>query len=122
MSNFSLKCFFPAGGLSNEIIEIKDVKKTQNNNVLTGGAILPFTTAKQKVVIYHSLTELGESDYRAISASCPHKGADISKDELKDDGNVYCSLHKRPICVFSKFNQAFSVEKRDNKYYILSAS
>ena len=123
MSNLSLKQFFPAGGLSNKIIEIKDVKTTTNNSdVLTGITILPNTTIEQKVVIYHSLTELGESDYRAISASCPHQGADISRDELKDDGNVYCSLHKRPICVFSKFNQALSVEKRGSKYFILSTS
>lgn len=120
MSNIILKTLFPAGGVSNNTIEILNVKDTNNADVLTGTAILPATTEAQKVVIYRVVNELGQDDYRAISALCPHQGADITRDELKQDGNVYCSLHKRPICIFSKFNEAFTVEKSDDKYFIMS--
>ena len=120
MSNITLKTLFPAGGFSNNTIEILNVKKTTNPDVLIGTTVLPATTAEQKVVIYHVVNESGQDDYRTISALCPHQGADITRDELKQDGNVYCSLHKRPICVFSKFNQAFAVQKKDDKYFIIS--
>lgn len=120
MSNVTLKTLFPAGGVSSNTIEILNIKKTSNADVLAGLAILPATTEEQKVVIYHVVNELGQDDYRAISAFCPHQGADITRDELKHDGNVYCSLHKRPICIFSKFNQAFAVEKIDDKYFIIA--
>jgi len=115
-----LKKIFPAAGISPESIEITDIKPTKNTGVLVGFTQLPFTGANQKVVVYHAINENGEDDYRVISAACPHQGADISRDELKPDGNVYCSLHKRPICVFSKFNQAFAVEKRGEKFFIMA--
>jgi nitrite reductase/ring-hydroxylating ferredoxin subunit len=121
MNNLFVENIFAAGGVSNETIEIVNVKPTNRDDVLTGTAKLPATSTEQKVVIYQAVTESGEYDYRAISASCPHQGVDISRDELKPDGNVYCSLHKRPICVFSKFNQAFSVEERSGQYFIIQS-
>jgi len=118
MNQESLKAFFPAGGRVDENINILDVQSTSRDDVLVGMAVLPFTDSRQKVVIYQLTLSNGESDYRAISASCPHQGADISRDTLKPDGNVYCSLHKRPICIYSKFNQAYAVVKHDGQYII----
>lgn len=118
MNKDSLKPFFPAGGIAQEDITIVDVKSTDRSDVLVGSALLPLASSVQKVVIYQVTLEDGSEDLRAVSASCPHQGADISRDELKADGNVYCSLHRRPICVYSKYNQAYPVVKRDGKYII----
>lgn len=117
--NFNnLKEFFPAGGVSNKEVVITQLKVTANQHVATGLAILPTTETEQKIVLYTLILENGEVDYRAVSALCPHQGADISRDTLKVDGNVYCSLHKRPICIYSKYNQAFKVIKRDSQFVI----
>jgi len=121
MKRESLQQFFPAGGVTQNDIDIFEVKPTSNNNVLVGQAILPLTDSLQKVVIYQIILDDGSIDLRAISALCPHQGADISRDVLKADGNVYCSLHKRPICIYSKFNQAYAVAKRGTQYVILKS-
>ncbi|XPF95379.1 Rieske 2Fe-2S domain-containing protein [Colwellia sp. RE-S-Sl-9] len=118
MNQQDLKQFFPAGGVVNEDINIFDVKPTNRDDVLVGQAILPSSELVQKVVIYQVDLGNGSEDLRTISASCPHQGADISRDELKPDGNVYCSLHRRPICIYSKYNQAYTVIKRDEQYVI----
>ncbi|WP_426370510.1 Rieske (2Fe-2S) protein [Pseudocolwellia sp. HL-MZ7] len=122
MNQEELKQFFPAGGNVDENIDILDVQATSRDDVLVGMAVLPLTTAQQKIVIYQLTLSNGEYDYRAISASCPHQGADISRDVLKPDGNVYCSLHRRPICIYSKFNQAYAVVKHDEQYIIAKNS
>ncbi len=111
---------FPAGGKVTSPVEVIDVKPTKVAGTFVGHTQLPNTTQSQKVVMYHIVLDSGFDDYRVIPAACPHQGADISRDELKPDGNVYCSLHKRPICVFSKFNQAFPVEIIDGKYFLKS--
>jgi len=121
MNKKNLQQFFPAGGVVNQEINITEVKNTARDDVFVGKAVLPFTESEQKIVIYQVTLENGQYDLRAISASCPHQGADISRDELKADGNVYCSLHRRPICIYSKFNQAYAVTKRDDKFIILSS-
>ena len=121
MNKKKLQQFFPAGGVVNQEINITEVKNTARDDVFVGKAVLPFTESEQKIVIYQVTLENGQDDLRAISASCPHQGADISRDELKADGNVYCSLHRRPICIYSKFNQAYAVTKRDDKFIILSS-
>jgi len=118
MNKDSLKQFFPAGGITQENIIIVDVKPTKRSDVFVGCALLPLASSMQKVVIYQVTLEDGSDDLRAVSASCPHQGADISRDELKADGNVYCSLHKRPICIYSKYNQAYPVVRHDGKYII----
>ena len=41
----------------------------------------------------------------------------MSQDGLKVDGNVYCSLHHRPIRIFSEYNYAYLVEKRADKFF-----
>lgn len=71
----------------------------------------------KKVLIFVQKLSDGKTEYRAIPAKCPHQGADISQDELKADGNVYCSLHHRPICVYSEYT--YLVEKRASKYFIV---
>lgn len=114
----NLKHFYPAGGIAQTQIEILDVKPTKIAGVLVGLATLPLAPSEQKVVIYQLTLADGSEDLRAVSALCPHQGADISRDELKPDGNVYCSLHKRPICIYSKYNQAFRVVKQDEQYVI----
>jgi nitrite reductase/ring-hydroxylating ferredoxin subunit len=118
MNQENLKQFVPAGGKALQDIKITDVNPTNRADVYVGMAVLPSTESKQKVVIYQLTLEDGSEDLRAISASCPHQGADISRDELKPDGNVYCSLHKRPICIYSKYNQAYAVVKREGQYII----
>ena len=121
MSQINLQNIFPVGGVVKQDINIIEVKPTAKEGVLVGKAILPLTNAEQKIVIYQVKLESGSEDIRAVSASCPHQGADISRDELKADGNVYCSLHKRPICIYSKFNQAYAVTKRNEQYVILAS-
>lgn len=118
MNQQDLKQFFPAGGVVNEDISISDVRPTNRDDVLVGQAILPLSESVQKIVIYKVDLDNALEDLRAVSASCPHQGADISRDELKPDGNVYCSLHRRPICIYSKYNQAYAVIKRDEQYVI----
>jgi nitrite reductase/ring-hydroxylating ferredoxin subunit len=120
MHQKSLKQFFPAGGIITEDIFINKIKTTSKDDVLVGMATLPLSEGEQKIVIYKLTLENGSVDLRAVSALCPHQGADISRDELKADGNVYCSLHKRPICIYSKYNQSYRVVKRNEKYLIIS--
>lgn len=118
MNQQNLQQFFPAGGIVKKEVSINEVQPTLREDVFVGKAILPLTETKQKIVIYQVTLEDGRDDLRAISALCPHQGADISRDELKADGNVYCSLHRRPICIYSKFNQAYAVTKYDDQYVI----
>jgi len=121
MNQQDLKSFFPASGISNKTINISEVKATSEKHILVGRAQLPLSDAVQKVVIYKITLDNGTEDLRVVSALCPHQGADISKDTLKPDGNVYCSLHRRPICIYSKYNQAYAVTLRDDEYVILQS-
>lgn len=120
MKKIDLKVYYPAGGKVNNEIVIAEVKSTSHKHVFTGTAVLPLTEQEQKVIIYCLELEEGNVDYRAIPARCPHQGADITTDELKLDGNVYCSWHRRPICVYSEYNQAFQVEKRGEQFFIIN--
>jgi nitrite reductase/ring-hydroxylating ferredoxin subunit len=118
----NIKEYFPAGGQTKDEIEITNVSNTNKIGVFVGRAILPLSKVEKDVVIYCQTLGNGCSEYRAISAKCPHQGADISQDELKPDGNVYCSLHRRPICVFSEYNYAYLVEKRADKFFIVKSA
>ena len=122
MQQIELKHYYPAGGSSSEERLINDISTTGKAGVLLGRVMLPNTTAVQKVIIYELLLENGNIDIRTIPALCPHQGADISEDKLKADGNVYCSWHRRPICVYSEYNQAFAVEKRGDDYILLCSN
>ena len=119
MNNIDLKQYFPAGGRCSVEIEISQITITKRAGVLRGRAILPLTKVEKEVVIYQLVNANEDIEYRTISAKCPHQGADISGDELKIDGNVYCSLHRRPICIFSEYNFAYLVEKRGEQYFII---
>ncbi|MGB1263526.1 MAG: Rieske 2Fe-2S domain-containing protein [Cognaticolwellia sp.] len=121
MTLLTLKEYFPAGGQAHENVEIHDITQSDRADVFFGRAILPPSTLAKDVVIYGQTLANGNKEYRTISAKCPHQGADISQDLLKGDGNVYCSLHKRPICIFSEYNYAFLVEKRDDKFFIVKS-
>ncbi|WP_159084211.1 Rieske 2Fe-2S domain-containing protein [Saccharobesus litoralis] len=114
-----LNVFYPAAGKCSARIKIEQVKETANPDVLVGKAQLPLTDHVGKVVIYKTILQDGSIDLRAVSAYCPHQGYDISKDPLKADGNVYCSLHRRPICIYSEYNQAFAVENSGDEYWII---
>jgi nitrite reductase/ring-hydroxylating ferredoxin subunit len=117
----TIKEYFPAGGqVEAEIeIEITNISASDRADVTFGRAILPLSKQEKNVVIYQQMLANGKKEYRTISAKCPHQGADISRDELKADGNVYCSLHRRPICIFSEYNYAYLTEKRADKYFIV---
>jgi len=119
MNQINLTAYFPAGGRASDEIEIRQVKATKQENISVGKATLPLSAVEKDVLIYQLNLESGANEYRAISAKCPHQGADISHDELKKDGNVYCSLHRRPICIFSEYNHAYLVEKRGEQYFIV---
>ncbi len=121
MKATELKEYFPAGGKSTQEIEISDIQPTGSASVVTGYALLPERDNAEKVVIYQLSLADNSEEYRLIPASCPHKGADISQDELKPDGNIYCSIHRRPICIYSEYNQAYAVEKRDSHYFIIKS-
>ncbi|WP_158089080.1 Rieske (2Fe-2S) protein [Cognaticolwellia mytili] len=114
----TIKEYFPPGGLAKVESEITDITYTDRNDVILGQATLPLSNVAKKVAIYCRKLDNGKMEYRAVSAKCPHQGADISQDELKPDGNVYCSLHRRPICIFSEYNYAYLVEKRGEKFFI----
>ena len=122
MNDLELKKYFPAGGRANEELEITHIDTTKREDVLVGKAVLPLSRIEKKVVIYRLDLQQGNSEYRVIPAACPHQGADISQDALKVDGNVYCSLHRRPICVFSEYNQAYKAEKRGDRFFIVKTS
>jgi nitrite reductase/ring-hydroxylating ferredoxin subunit len=117
-----IKKYFPAGGQAQVEIEITDISYTDRNDVILGKAILPLSSVAKNVVVYRQTLDNGKTEYRTISAKCPHQGADISQDELKPDGNVYCSLHRRPICIFSEYNYAYLVEKRGDKFVIIKST
>ncbi len=108
-----IKVMFPAGAKVQQEIQIDEVKATSQSGILSGKAQLPTSAEYGKVLIYKQ-----GDDLRVISAFCPHQNYDISKDPVKPDGNVYCSLHKRPICLYSEYNQAFKVELRGQDYVI----
>lgn len=110
--------YFPAHGKTEGEIEIESVKPAPIENTWVGHALLPGAEIKRKVVIYQATLPNGETDLRAVPARCPHQGYDISYDDLKEDGNVYCTLHKRPICVYSEFNQAFTVKREAERWFI----
>lgn len=117
MKKSELIAYFPAGGKAPSEIEISEVLPTKQEGVLMGIAALPPAATPKKVLIY-MLEDEGVTELRAIPAMCPHQGADISGDILKNDGNVYCHLHKRPICVFSEYNYSFMVEQRQEQFFI----
>lgn len=110
--------YFPAAGQSAVEIDISEVKPAQLSNVWVGRVQLPDTDKERKVVIYQAELPDGTIDKRVVPAACPHQGYDISYDELKADGNVYCTLHKRPICIYSEYNQAFNVVNEGERWYI----
>ncbi|MDO6427313.1 Rieske 2Fe-2S domain-containing protein [Thalassotalea sp. 1_MG-2023] len=117
MNKNELIQYFPCGGVIDHEVPVFDVKPLKQNNAWNAIATLPPANTAKAIIIY-CLGEGEEAEYRTIPAKCPHQGADLSHDELKHDGNVYCHLHKRPICVFSEYNYAFNVIKRDNKFVI----
>lgn len=117
----TLDTYYPAGGEVTQEIKLVEVKSTQRADVLLAKAKLPSASAEKPVVIYRQLLANGETEYRTISAKCPHQGADISQDELKPDGNVYCSLHRRPICIFSEYNRAYLTVKRADEFFIVTS-
>lgn len=109
--------YFPCGGITDHEIVVFDVKQLKRSNKWLAQAILPPAKNAKSILIYR-LGQGEQAEYRAIPAKCPHQGADLTDDELKHDGNVYCHLHKRPICVFSEYNYAFKVVKRENQFVI----
>lgn len=110
--------YFPATGISEVDIEITNIKPAPAENAWNGKALLPGMEMVRKVVIYQAELPDGTVDKRVVLAACPHQGYDISYDELKEDGNVYCTLHKLPICVYSEHNRAFSVINEGERWYI----
>lgn len=118
MHHIQLKQFYAPGGTSAQNIQIHNIQPTTQEYIYTGDATLPLSNRERRIVIYELMLESGDIDYRAVPAQCPHQGVDISRDEVKPDGNVYCSLHRRPICVYSEYNQAYRVEKRDGHFFI----
>lgn len=119
MNKIELKSYYPAFAKIEQETEIVNVKSTKQINVLAGNAILPCSKNSDNVLIFIHQLPNGKSDYRVVSALCPHQGADITNDELKEDGNVYCSWHRRPICIYGEYNDAYPVEKRGEQYFIL---
>lgn len=117
----TLNKYYPAGGRTEQEINVIDVKPTERADVLLAMAKLPYASTEKPVVIYCQTLANGETEYRTVSAKCPHQGADISRDELKADGNVYCSLHRRPICIFSEYNHAYLTVKRADKFVIVKS-
>tara|TARA_R110001583_G_scaffold104804_1_gene252212 strand:- start:386 stop:793 length:408 start_codon:yes stop_codon:yes gene_type:complete len=111
--------YYPAGGRVDKEIKVINVNPTERVDVFSAMAKLPSASAEQPVLIYRQTLANGESEYRTVSAKCPHQGADISRDELKTDGNVYCSLHRRPIGIFSEYNHAYLTEKRADEFFIV---
>lgn len=121
MKLLTLDTYYPAGGQVTQEIKLLDVKLTQREDVLFAMARLPYASAEKPVVIYRQLLANGETEYRTIPAKCPHQGADISYDELKSDGNIYCSLHGRPICIFSEYNRSYLTVKRADEFFIVTS-
>lgn len=127
MNEITLKSFYPAIGKVNNDIEITNVQTTKQPHVLSGNAVLPCSEKSNKVLIFiyalpndeNNGESSGKNDYRVVPALCPHQGADITNDELKADGNVYCSWHRRPICIYGEYNDAYPVEKRGEQYFIV---
>lgn len=120
MNEIELKVYYPAGGKSSKDIHVKHIEAIPKKNVFIGQAILPHLSEEQKVIIYRLALTNGQTDYRAIPARCPHQGADLTNDNVKADGNVYCSLHRRPICLYSEYNQAYPVVKKDGEFIIIA--
>lgn len=120
MKQIELKVYYPAGGKSPENVKVTNVEVASKEDVFIGKAVLPHLSGEQKIIIYSLALENGTIDYRAIPALCPHQGADLTNDQVKADGNVYCSLHRRPICLYSEYNQAYAVEKKNDTFLILA--
>ena len=116
-----LDSYYPPGGRSEKEIKTFEITPTDRADFLHGIAKLPYASDAKPVVIYRQTLASGKVEYRTVSAKCPHQGADITRDELKTDGNVYCSLHRRPICIFSEYNQAYVVEKRADEFIIVKS-
>lgn len=116
-----LDSYYPANGRVDKEIEIIDISPTERADVFIGMARLAPASAEKPVVIYCQTLANGKKEYRTVSAKCPHQGADISRDELNADGNVYCSLHRRPIGIFSEYNHAYLTEKRAEGFFIVKA-
>lgn len=117
MNNIELKKYYPAGGVVKEDLIITNVI-SKKEGVLNGEALFSGKSETERVVIYHLVLADGREEYRAVLAKCPHQGADITNDPLKADGNVYCSLHRRPICIYSEYNQAYKVDFEQGHYII----
>ena len=118
MNNLTLNVFYPAAGQSDSEVIINQIKDTQLQGVKVGIALSPLTGVEEEFVIYQLDHKHKMTDYRAVPARCPHQGANISNDGVKADDNVYCSLHRRPICIYSEYNNAYAVIKRGNNFYI----
>ncbi|GHF93664.1 Rieske 2Fe-2S domain-containing protein [Thalassotalea marina] len=116
-----IKQYFSAGGRISAEQQVMQIQDTNQNNVWRGRAILPPANLEKDILIYQATTEQGETKYRAVPAKCPHQGVDLVDDVLKEDGNVYCHLHKRPICIFSEYNFGFDVVKRDEQFYLIKS-
>lgn len=120
MTTIILQECFKAGSQIAEEQLILSVSKTAQENVWRGEAKLPPANLQKEILIYKAQTPEGEVIYRAIPAKCPHQGANLSDDPLKPDGNVYCHLHRRPICVFSEYNFAFDVRRNLDQFYLVT--
>lgn len=113
-----LKEYYPPGRQAQAPVEITDVTPAKTANAWVGNALMPDTAKPKKVVIYALTLENEDIEYRVVPAACPHQGYDISYDPLKTDGNVYCTLHRRPICIYSEYNHAYSVKVEEGRYFI----
>ena len=120
MADIIIQEYFDAGRQVLEEQEIVDVNETTQSTVWRGRASLPPSNVQKDVLVYQAKSPDGHVMYRAIPAKCPHQGADLSEDPLKPDGNVYCHLHRRPICVFSEYNFAFDVKREGSRFFLIS--
>ena len=111
MNNIQLTSLYPAAGKSSNEIAITAINNTQREYVWVGKAFSPITGVEEEFMIYQLQLNNGNIDYRAVPAKCPHQ-----------DGNVYCSLHRRPICLYSEYNNAYAVIKRNGVFYIAKSA
>lgn len=122
MNNIQLTSLYPAAGKSSNEIAITAINNTQREYVWVGKAFSPITGVEEEFMIYQLQLNDGNIDYRAVPAKCPHQGANISNEKVHQDGNVYCSLHRRPICLYSEYNNAYAVIKRNGVFYIAKSA
>lgn len=119
MHQSELTQYYPPGQTAPTPVEITNVTPATIENTWIGFALMPDAEKVRKVVIYALTLTSGEEEYRVVPAACPHQGYDISYDKLKNDGNVYCTLHRRPICIYSENNHAYEAKIENNRYYLI---